>query len=173
MQCKNILITGPPSCGKTTLIEKLIKIVPRPVSGFITREVRVTGKRVGFSIEAIDGARAILAHLDVSSPWRVGKYGVCIEAVDQIAVPSILNKDTEVVLVVDEIGKMECFSALFRRTIIEILDSRHIVLGSIARKGGPFIQQIRTRKDILLVEVNSGNRNELVDSLLGIISLAS
>jgi nucleoside-triphosphatase len=173
MQFKNVLVTGPPGCGKTTLLEKLIKVLPRPVSGFITRELRGAGKRVGFSIEAINGNSAILAHLDMRTPFRVGKYGVRIETVDQIAIPSLLDVAAEAVLVVDEIGRMECFSALFRKTIIQALDSEHIVLGSIARKGGPFIQQIRTRKDILLVEVNSGNRNELVDSLPGIIGLAS
>jgi nucleoside-triphosphatase THEP1 len=58
---KNILLTGPPRCGKSTLIEKLIKQIHRPVTGFFTREMKKKGRRVGFSIVTLDGREGILA----------------------------------------------------------------------------------------------------------------
>ncbi len=51
MKAKNILITGPPRSGKSTLIEKLVRRIGRPATGFFTREIREGGKRVGFSID--------------------------------------------------------------------------------------------------------------------------
>jgi predicted AAA+ superfamily ATPase len=33
---KNILLTGPPRCGKSTLIEKLISKIEKPMTGFFT-----------------------------------------------------------------------------------------------------------------------------------------
>jgi nucleoside-triphosphatase len=44
----------------------------------------------------------------------VGRYGVYIRDIEKIAVPSMRPENDNVILVVDEIGKMECFSGLFR-----------------------------------------------------------
>lgn len=71
------------------------------------------------------------------------------------------------VVVVDEIGKMECFSSLFREALWEVLDSENLLLGSIAAKGGDFIQGIKNRKDVNLVRVTEENRDALVDKVLG------
>jgi nucleoside-triphosphatase len=77
------------------------------------------------------------------------------------------TKSTEIV-VIDEVGKMECFSSLFRQTLMQILDSDHQVIGSIAQKGDQFIQNIKARNDVLLVNVSEKNRDapELFSLLL-------
>jgi len=59
---KNILLTGPPRCGKSTLIQKLITKIEKPMTGFFTREMREGGRRVGFLIITLDGKQGILAH---------------------------------------------------------------------------------------------------------------
>ena len=159
----NILVTGPPRCGKSTLIERVVGRLQKPMTGFFTREMRQGGKRVGFSITTLDGKAGVLAHQDTKSRFRVGKYGVNLEHIDQIAVPSMLPAKTDTIVVIDEIGKMECFSSLFRQTLVKVLDSDNSVIGSIALKGGKFIQKIRERSDVLLVHVTEKNRDELVD----------
>lgn len=161
MKAKNILLTGPPRCGKSTLIEKLVKQFRQPVTGFFTREIREKGQRVGFAIFMMDGKEGVLAHKDSRSEIRVSKYGVNIEDLDQIAVPSMIPNKPDQFVVIDEIGKMECFSLLFRETLIKVLDSPNPVIGSIALKGGPFIQKIKERKDVLLVTVSEKNRDSL------------
>jgi nucleoside-triphosphatase THEP1 len=50
---KNILITGLPGCGKSTLIERIVRKLERPAIGFFTREIREKGRRVGFSINTL------------------------------------------------------------------------------------------------------------------------
>jgi nucleoside-triphosphatase THEP1 len=47
--------------------------------------------------------------------------------IDKIAVPSMLHENDNVILVVDEIGKMECFPGLFRQTLMKILDATNTV----------------------------------------------
>ena len=64
-------------------------------------------------------------------------------------------------IVIDEIGKMECFSALFKKTLVSLLDSKHRVVGSITLKGDRFIRQIKARDDVLLVTVTLKNRDKL------------
>ena len=133
------------------------------MTGFFTREMRQKGKRVGFSITTLDGKEGVLAHQDTKSRFRVGKYGVNLEHIDQIAVPSMLPTKADEILVIDEVGKMECFSSLFRQTLLNVLDSDNSVIGSIALKGDEFIQKIRERADVLLIHMTENNRDELLD----------
>lgn len=162
MKPKNILVTGPPRCGKSTLIERVVRRIQKPVTGFFTREIREKDKRVGFSITTLDGKQGVLAHQNIQSPNRVGKYGVNLDHIDEIAVPSMIPARPDEIVVIDEIGKMECFSLLFRQTLITILDGENSVMGSIALKGGKFIQGVKNREDIMLVRISEKNRDELV-----------
>ena len=43
-----------------------------PVTGFFTREIKEEGRRVGFSINTLDGREGILAHKSIDSKYRVG-----------------------------------------------------------------------------------------------------
>jgi nucleoside-triphosphatase len=93
---------------------------------------------------------------------------VNLQDIDQIAVPSMLPDAPDVVVVVDEVGKMECFSPIFRDTLTRLLDSHYHVVGSIAQKGDRFIQKIKARDDVLLISVSAKNRDtpELLSQLL-------
>ena len=164
---KNILLTGPPRCGKSTLIEKLIKQIHRPVTGFFTREMKKKGRRVGFSIVTLDGREGILAQEESQSPLKVGKYGVHVEELDRVAVASMVPARSDQIVIIDEIGKMECLSVLFRETLVKTLDSPNTVIGSIALQGTPFIEALKKRADVLLVNVDEKNRDSLVPFLLG------
>ena len=166
MKAKNILLTGPPRCGKSTLIERLIPQINRPLTGFFTREIREGGNRVGFLIITLDGKEGVLAHVESKSPVHVGKYGVNIGELDRIAVPAMIPSKPDEIVIIDEIGKMECYSPLFRETLVKTLDSENTVIGSIALKGGPFIQKIKDRKDVLLVTVSEENRDSLAAYIL-------
>jgi nucleoside-triphosphatase len=170
MPRRHILVAGPPRCGKSTLIERVVRKLERPATGFFTRELRTGDRRVGFAIETLDGKRGILAHQDLRSRYQVGKYGVNLADIDGIAVPSLVPSGPEELVVVDEIGKMECLSHLFRDTLIRVLDSSHPVLGSIALKGDRFIQGIKARNDVLLIGLSEANREEALGVVLGELS---
>jgi nucleoside-triphosphatase len=88
---------------------------------------------------------------------------VNIQDIDKIAVPSMLPDNDNVIVVVDEIGKMECFSGLFRQTLMNILEATNTVVGSISLKGNAFIGAIKKRPDALLISVSEKNRDCLVD----------
>lgn len=171
MTSKNIFVIGPPRCGKSTVIEKLVVRIKEATTGFFTREIKEKGRRTGFSITTLDGKRGILAHEDIKSPFRVGKYGVNLEDIDQIAVPSMIPAMPDEIVVIDEVGKMECFSSLFRQTLVKVLDAQHPVIGSIAQKGDKFIEKIKARDDVLVVPVTENNRDspEFFARLLSVI----
>jgi len=157
-----VLLTGAPRSGKSTLIERIVSRLDRPVAGFLTREIRERGRRVGFTINTLDGQEGVLAHVGHKSKHKVGQYGVNLADLDRIAVPSIQPVDPAALVIVDEIGKMECFSEKFRQAVLDLLDSDHDVLGSIALKGGSFIRSIKARVDVEVIEVTPANRDGLV-----------
>jgi len=159
---KNILLTGVPGCGKTTVIRKVVSALEMPASGFYTAEERSSGgRRTGFSIHTLDGRSGMLAEVGLNSPWQVGRYGVDLESVDHLAVESIKVKDGTHLIVIDEIGKMECFSSLFCQAVEAALDSSNPVLGTVAVRGSDFIRKIRNRPDVSLIEVTRQNRDRL------------
>ena len=59
------------------------------------------------------------------------------------------------------LGKMECFSELFMALMRQILDGDVPLLGTIALKGGGFIEQVKQRDDVELITVAPNNRDEL------------
>jgi len=166
---KNIFLTGAPSSGKTTVIRKVIRNLDIPANGFYTEEERVAGRRVGFLMTALDGRRGYLAHQDIRSQFHIRRYGVSIENIETIAVPSIIPVSRNVIIL-DEIGKMECFSEVFRQAALKALDSPNIVVGTITLGGDDFILGIKKREDLEIHEVTLHNRDLLPDVILRNIS---
>jgi len=160
---KNILFTGVPGIGKSTIIERIVQRLERPKTGFYTEEIRAGGRRVGFGITTLDGGHGTLAHIDIPGRVRVGRYGVNLSDIEQIAVPSMIPENEDTVVIVDEIGKMECFSDFFKQTLVNALDSTNTVVGSISLKGNAFIANVKKRPDTLLISVNKDNRDNLVE----------
>jgi nucleoside-triphosphatase len=162
---KNIFLTGAPSSGKTTVIKKVVRRLGVPANGFYTEEQRIEGRRVGFMMKTLDGKEGYLAHQDIPSDTRIRRYGVSIENIETIAVPSIEPRDSHIVIL-DEIGKMECFSEVFRKAALRALDSSNIVLGTIAFGVDDFILGVKNREDMEILEVTPGNRDHLPDLIL-------
>lgn len=163
---KNLLLTGPPGCGKTTVIRKVVEKRPFRMTGFFTGEIRKKGKRIGFMIETLTDQRALLAHRDFKGPHRIGPYGVSLENIDIVAVASIQSPDPSTIIIIDEIGKMECLSERFRNTVSHLLASDFLILGTIPLRGEPFIKRIEERKDVALIEVNQENRDDLDQKII-------
>jgi nucleoside-triphosphatase len=77
LRSKNLLLTGAPGCGKTTVLERVVEhLGDMRLAGFLTLELREHGQRVGFEAVGLGGRRAILAHVRFRSPVSVGRYGV-------------------------------------------------------------------------------------------------
>jgi nucleoside-triphosphatase len=93
-----------------------------PVAGFVTREIREDGARMGFELETLDGRRGLLAHVDLRGGPRVGRYGVALDDLERLAVPALAAAD-DTIVVVDDLGKMELASESFRDAVAGVLQA--------------------------------------------------
>src|SRR5512136_1643849 len=157
-----LLLTGAPGTGKTTIIREAIHATKAKPGGFYTQEIREGGTRLGFEIVTLDGSRAVLAHVDIRGPQRVGKYGVDIASLERVAIPAMRRAIRECgIVVVDEVGRMELLSSSFGDTLMEALNSDKRLLGTIALQPHPFADRIKHDPRVEVLLVSKANRQDV------------
>ncbi len=166
------LLTGRPGTGKTSLIKQVVAQMKGKAGGFYTEEIRSQGVREGFRLVTLDGEDAILAHVNIHSPYRVSKYGVDIDALERVGVPA-LHKAAEQcdLVVIDEIGKMELLSANFREAVSQIIAGRKRILGTIMLNPNPWADAIKRQPQVDLITVTRANYQQVLEGLLNWLKL--
>ncbi len=159
---KKLLLTGLPGVGKTTLTKKVLDALGERALGFYTLEIREGGKRRGFRLLTTWGDGGLLAHEMMESPFRVSRYGVDLSFLETVVGRFREEWSPGKMLVVDEIGKMELLSRVFRGWIEKVaLDPGVPFLATIVLKSwDPLV--LRLKKELLLWEVTLANRGALL-----------
>ncbi len=160
------LLTGRPGTGKTSLIRQSVNGLEISAGGFYTEEIRHQGTRLGFRLVTLDGDQAILAHVDHTKKFRVGKYGVDVDSLERVGVAALKRAaDRYDLVVVDEIGKMEMFSPEFREIVAAIIDSGKRLLGTVLLDSHPWADTIKHRPQVTLITVTRANYTQVREEL--------
>lgn len=168
----NLLVTGKPGSGKTTLVVRLAQGLAADgfkAAGFVTEEIREGSVRRGFKVRELGGNEAVLAHVDYKGKPRVGRYGVDVRAFEGIALQALRTGKEADLLVVDEIGRMEMASSSFRSALVELMDSCLPVLATIHMGKDDFTTSILERGDITLYHVATAARDGLLEVIGGAV----
>lgn len=164
---EKILLSGRPGCGKTTLVKRLVNHLAQSAGGFYTEEIRDRGTRVGFKIVTLDGDEVVFAHVEIESSARLGKYRLDLPALEAVGVRAVREAvQRGRLVVIDEIGPMEIRSPVFRDTVKEALGSKAPLLATIFARSLPFTDMIKSRDDMVVIEVRPDNRGRLVSELV-------
>jgi nucleoside-triphosphatase len=159
---KNLVLTGKPGVGKTTLVKEAVWPFRESVGGFYTEEVVEARQRLGFRLKSFSGAAGLLSSKLLASPHRVGKYGVDLEVLERVGVESLRSAvEKNRLIVIDEIGSMEILSAGFRSVVLQCLTGPSPVLATIRFGAQPFTDSIKTLPSTELVELTRANYPEV------------
>ena len=166
-----LFLTGNPGVGKTTLIRAVTeRLRGLTCAGFYTEETRQGGQRTGFRLVTLDGRHATLASLGNQKP-TVGQYSVHVEEFEKLILQYLDPVATRADLyVIDEVGKMELFSDQFRTRIMKMLEQPTNLFATISKKANGFLDRIKRRKDVEIIEVTRQNRDALTKELSGRIN---
>jgi nucleoside-triphosphatase len=168
-----ILLTGRPGIGKTTVIQKVVAAGIPLAGGFLTEEIREPAGRVGFRVKDIhSGKEGVLAHVRRKRAPKVGKYGVDV-AFDRIGVGALHEAvRRQGCVIIDEIGKMELCSKAFRAAVTAVMGSGQPVLATVPVHRHPFLDALREREDVTVIEVTRSSRDDLPPRVVELLGLA-
>jgi nucleoside-triphosphatase len=91
---------------------------------------------------------------------------VDIDSLDRVGVSALSQAARERSLVIiDEIGKMELFSANFREAVLSIINHGKKVLGTIMSSPHPWADLIKQKPGVKLIEVTRANHHQVLKEL--------
>lgn len=161
-----IFITGESGVGKTTLIEEIVDSLIKKgikISGFITKEERREGKRMGFKImELISKKEYIFASKIIQSNVKFGSYFLHLENLEKVLSESV-NKNYKY-LIIDEIGKMEFYSKFFKEKIFDLMKSDKNIIAVLHRD---FVDNFKIYGKIFVL--TRENKNYIKDEIIKLI----
>ncbi|MBM4241037.1 MAG: NTPase [Euryarchaeota archaeon] len=172
----NILITGSPGSGKTTVLTKIkdyIEFKGYSIGGVFCPEMREGRRRVGFNIiDIMSKKRGILAHVDGEGP-RVGRYKVNLEDLEGIGISAVEEaiKQADYIMI-DEIAPMELYSQRFCEAVHAAFNTKKTVLAVIHKKSKhPFVVEIKNRADVKIFEVSRENNSYIHEEILKFLEI--
>lgn len=94
---------------------------------------------------------------------QIGKYRVNLSDLERIGIKAVTEATQKYdVVVIDEIGPMELFSAKFKQTVQAALESSKMVLAVVhAKSKAPLISEAKGSLDAELFMVTADNREGL------------
>lgn len=169
---KNIFLTGDIQVGKSTLIKRILEKDQGQVCGFKTVPFYLNDESRLFQLnrffpEQINNEQPLL----VCKKTENGKLTGIPEVFDQWGVrilEACLNAKPDIIIM-DELGLFESEAYDFQKSVWRCLDSPIPVLGVLKAKNSPFLDRVREREDVLIIEITEANREEnyhLLDRLI-------
>ena len=178
-----ILLTGPPKCGKSTLISKLIEyysIKGYIICGFTTPEIKEKNNRIGFDIfDIFSGKKGKLARIgSYKTRFKLGKYSIFIEEFEEMIKNSLENHISNSVttkrvdlICLDEIGKMELFSEMFQELIKKLFQSNISIIATIGQNiQHPIKDYILNLPGVVLFNLTRQNHQIVYDKIVSLLS---
>ncbi len=168
---KNIFLTGPLHIGKSTIINKVIQQWPEwKIGGFRTRPVFDNAQKCGFIFQSFDGQEDCFAHTEMNSPDQFDVYHYDANIFETLGCSALGRSLSESDLIVmDEIGVMEIRARQFQQMIVRCLDAPVWVIGAFQQRADWFRKLLANRSDTVIFEVDSANRDELVQRIIALL----
>lgn len=156
----NIFLTGERGVGKSTILNKGIDELKIKPTGFRTLPFYTNGELHGYYMDGLTVESR--ANKQFISKRNGNSYRAIIETFENFGVNILrdsLNSSSDIILM-DELGFFENNAFNFQRRVFDCLDSNKLVIGVLKKANSPFLNSIKERKDIILIEIDIDNREE-------------
>lgn len=163
----NIFLTGFKNAGKSTIINEFLKTYSGSLGGFRT----ILKKK---PIDEFCGIYLVdITQPDIQLGYE-NRVGSCtperkpigyVQVFENAGVEALSFNNLPDLIIMDELGVLENDCERFKAKVIKSLDSKADVLGVIKSKSSDFLDAIRARKDVILVDVHNCNASSLLQKL--------
>jgi nucleoside-triphosphatase len=159
-----IAVTGSPGIGKSTVVEKVTKVMKCRVGGVLARDKRFNGRRIGFELlDIASGDVGVLADETGNGP-QLGKYRVHLDSLGKIGATAVQNAIQCDLIVVDEVGPMELSSRSFISAVENAIASPKPMLVVLHEwSNHPLAKKIR--RTFQVISVTRENRDALAKEI--------
>lgn len=167
----NIFLTGERQAGKSTLLNRVLKEGAYSIAGFKTLPCYSDNERIGFYIENMLGGRVPPKLSFISRKISQDVWVPVVETFEKEGV-EILKESLKVkpdIILMDELGFLENEALNFKKHVKYCLDSDILVIGVIKPLNTPFLDSIRSREDVKVIEVKPENREKVYEELLALV----
>ena len=166
---KHIFLTGGIQVGKSTLINSALSRHPGlRLGGFRTLSVYPQADEPLRHVYMVPASRP-------DAPCEEGNtVGLCHpgqplrrypDVFDALGVQYLTQPEAPDLVLMDELGTLEGEALRFQAAVLRRLDGRVPVLGVIKPKPSPFLDAIRGRPNVHIIEVTADNRDNLPEPL--------
>jgi len=157
--------------GKSTIIDQYIKLNQdkyKIISGFKTKELILNDSLLGYYLEdqSSHSEDYQLVGINILYPNGRKSEGVT-NAFDTRGVEILnhaINNECDLIIL-DELGFFELEAKQFINKVYELLDTEKRVLGVLKKKTNTFLESIKNRKDVIVIEVTINNRDKVINEL--------
>ncbi len=166
------MILGRPGVGKTTLVKKIAVSFPGFFRGFYTEEIRER-ERLGFRVVTLSGKRGILAHVEGTSPFSVGRYKVFVSNFESVVCAELEKAlEEKSPLLLDEVGKMELCSSWFTEWFRRAWSAASFVVVTSSFPPLPRVAQYWEEKGVEQFLLHPHNRAQVTEAVLALLRRA-
>ncbi len=166
---KNLFLTGEIGVGKSTLLKKLIEKINTSIGGYVTERV-INNNILKYNLISLYDGTEEYSISKMPLNRHSNNPEVFLSSFNEGAF-SILEKSfcERDIVVMDELGFMESKAYRFQDIVFKLLDSSNAVIGVLKKRDCEFLNNIRSRKDVVIIEVTEENRDTLLERLLLIL----
>ncbi len=151
----NFLITGSKKIGKTTLIKKVYNTNKINPIGFITLPILKNNIRRGFYYHSLFNIQP--NDLPIIYDMKTNPEVFMTLGVKTL---KMVLKSNNNFVILDEIGRIEKSNECYIKLLNEIFDSNKFVLAALKKEDIIYINQIKVRKDVKIIDLDSDDFNE-------------
>ncbi|MCG2726760.1 MAG: hypothetical protein L6420_11030 [Elusimicrobia bacterium] len=159
---KNLILSVSSQNLKTFFIKKIVSNYKYWMGGIITSEIRNNGRREGYEIRTLKGAKSVLASVKIISDISFNKYAVNLDSLEVSSLKAIMTAiEEKKIVLIDEVGSIALLSDEFINQVRGALSSQMPVLLIIRAGAKTFLNTLSSMSETEIYNMEKRNYSEI------------